>query len=285
MKTQFLLAGLLLALPVAHVRAQSPAARAVSELQRAGQYEAPPTAPRLSTAQIMTAGAPENEALRRLMLDKPSDARLLAGKRVAILATDGVEEIELTVPYKYLEERGATVHLVSPRLEPMPAKYGVQMPAMRQTHILTIRFMENAGWFKIDKFLDEVTPASYDALIVPGGAWNPDTLRHTPAAVRFVREMYGAGKLTTAICHGPQVLINAGVLRGRRATGFWNIQIDMTNAGAQVVDEAVVVDGHLITSRFPYDLPQYLGAITRALAPSTPASQSGQTALSRAVAR
>jgi protease I len=233
------------------------------DLARIIQFEAPPTVPRLSTSLMLAAG--ENEGFKRFLLEKPTDPTLLNGKRFAILSTDGVEELELTVPYRYLEERGATVHLIAPRYEPLPAQYGLQYPAMRDTHILTVRFMENSGWFKFDKFLDEVTTRDYDVLIIPGGAWNPDTLRLNPAAVSFITEMYDTGKLTTAICHGPVVLINTGLLRGRTVTGIWNIQLDLKNAGATVVEQPVVVDGHLITGRSPYDLPQYLEAIVEAV--------------------
>ena len=233
------------------------------DLARIIQFEAPPTVPRLNTSLILSAG--ENEGFRRFLLEKPANPTLLSGKRFAILSTDGVEELEVTVPYRYLQERGATVHLVSPRYEPLPAKYGLQYPDMRRTHILTVRFMENSGWFKIDKFLDEVTTRDYDVLIIPGGAWNPDTLRLIPAAVSFITEMYNTGKLTTAICHGPVVLINTGLLKGRTVTGIWNIQLDLKNAGATVVEQPVVVDGTLITGRSPYDLPQYLEAIVEAV--------------------
>jgi len=121
--------------------------------------------------------------------------------------------------------------------------------------------MENSGWYKIDKFLDEVTARDYDVVIIPGGAWNPDTLRLNPAAVSFIIEMYNTGKLTTAICHGPVVLINTGLLRGRTVTGNWNIHLDLKNAGAKIIEQPVVVDGNLITGRSPYDLPQYLETI------------------------
>jgi protease I len=233
------------------------------DLARIIQFEAPPTFSRLNTSMILAAD--ENEGFKRFLFEKPANPTLLSGKRFAILSTDGVEELELTVPYTYLQERAATVHLVAPRYEPLPPKYGVQYPEVRRTHILTVRFMENSGWFKIDKFLDEVTTRDYDVLIIPGGAWNPDTLRLNPAAVSFITEMYNTGKLTTAICHGPVMLINTGLLRGKTVTGIWNIQMDLKNAGATVIEQPVVIDDNLITGRSPYDLPQYLEAIVEAV--------------------
>jgi protease I len=141
----------------------------------------------------------------------------------------------------------------------------VQYPAQRKTHILTVRFFENASWVKIDKFLDEADPATYDAVVIPGGAWNPDSLRNDPKVLEFVKTVYDAGRVTAAICHGPLVFVNAGIIKGKKATSYWNVQIDIKNAGAEVSDEAVVVDGNMITSRFPYDLPQFVRAIEKSL--------------------
>ena len=231
------------------------------ETKRMMEFETTPQVPRLSTAQLISADAPENVALRKMMTEKPSDPNELKGLRYALLSTDGVEEIEVTAPYKYLQERGATVHLVAPRYQELPAKFGVQFPEMRKTHILTVYFMETAGWFKIDKFLDEVFIEDYDAIIISGGAWNPDTLRHDENVVKFIQDFHKAGRTIAAICHGPQVLINTEILRGKKATAFWNVQIDIKNAGAEVFDEPVVIDENIITSRFPTDLPQFMNAI------------------------
>src|SRR5450432_1648710 len=106
--------------------------------------------------------------------------------------------------------------------------------------------MENAGWVAIDRYLGEAAVSDYDALVLPGGAWNPDSLRGDLNARAFVTGALESDKPLLAICHGPQVLISAGLLRGRRVTGFWAIQIDLENAGATVVDEPCVVDGNLI---------------------------------------
>lgn len=226
----------------------------------------PESVPRLDAALLSSGGAPENEAIRRLLFEPPRDANQLRGRRFAILATDGVEEVELTVPYKFFRERGASVQLIAPRYERAPAKFGTEYPEeMRRTHIMTVQWMKNSGWFKIDRFLDEARVADYDALIVPGGTWSPDALRTDKAALNFVRDFYGSGKLTTSICHGPWVLLSAGVLKGKRVTGNWPLMDDLRNAGAMVRDEPLVVDGNLITSRHPIDLPQYLTAIADAV--------------------
>jgi len=125
--------------------------------------------------------------------------------------------------------------------------------------------MENAGWVKIDRFLGEAKASEYDAVVVPGGAWNPDALRASPEAQAFAAEALSGGKSLFAICHGPQLLISAGLLRGRKMTGFWSIQVDLRNAGATVTDEPCVVDGNLITGRFPFDLPRCLGTLEKQL--------------------
>ncbi|WP_082116226.1 type 1 glutamine amidotransferase domain-containing protein [Hymenobacter terrenus] len=239
----------------------------ISETGRINQFKASPTVPTLSTELITSAGADENEALRALLLETPNPTQL-RGQRFAILSTDGVEELELTVPYQYLGERGATVHLIAPRKPAFPAKFGLAFPTIRATHILTVHYMENAGWARIDRFMDEVSAADYDAVIVPGGAWNPDALRVDADALAFLRAMNEQGKPIGAFCHGPLVLVNAGLLRGKRATAFWNIFQDLENAGAIVEDAPVVVDGNLLTSRYPYDAPAFLQALLSAVAKS-----------------
>ncbi len=125
--------------------------------------------------------------------------------------------------------------------------------------------MENAGWLKIDCYLDEAKVADYDAVILPGGCWNPDFLRADKDAQNFTRDMHAAGKPTCGICHGPWVMVSAKMLKGKKATAVWNIQIDLENAGATVIDEPCVVDGNLITARFPYDLPRMIDALVKQL--------------------
>ena len=232
---------------------------------RLQESEAVPTVPRLSTLLMATADGELNRELLTLITDGPPKTKTLADKRIAILSTNGVEELELTVPMRWLKDRGAVVHLVSPKVNMGPNPFGSQMPDAVRTHVLTIRHMENAGWVAIDRYLGEATAADYDAVVVPGGAWNPDTLRGDPSARAFVTEALNAGKPMLAICHGPQLLISARLLRGRRVTGFWSIQIDLENAGATVVDEPCVVDGNLITGRFPFDLPRCLRAFEQQL--------------------
>ena len=215
--------------------------------------------PSLNANQLLAFDGEQNRALLQYLQNSHSDGRM-SGRRIAIVATDGVEEIELTTPYKKLKERGAQVDLVSTRRQGFP-EFGIQMPPTRETHILTIRFMENAGWFPIDRFIDEVSCEEYDAVIVPGGAWNPDLLRGNQKVLEFIQQMEAAKKLVAAICHGPQVLISAEVVSGKKATIWWMSMIDLKNAGAEVIDQPVVVDERLITSRGPLDLPDFIEAI------------------------
>jgi protease I len=214
---------------------------------------------------MATADGELNRELLAVIVEEPPAAKPLAGKRIAILSTNGVEELELTVPMRWLENRGAAVDLVSPRLETGPNPFGGQSPEAVRTHVLTIRHMENAGWVKIDRYLGEASASEYDAVVLPGGAWNPDALRGNADARRFAAEALNAGKPLFAICHGPQLLISADLLRGRKMTGFWSIQVDLQNAGATVTDEPCVVDRNLITGRFPFDLPRGLTALERQL--------------------
>lgn len=165
----------------------------------------------------------------------------LENKRVAILATDGFEQSELEEPLTALEEAGADVTIVSPKPD-------------------TIQGMQHADKgevFDVDLPLDSANPDDFDALMLPGGLMNPDELRSNPAAVEFVRAFGAAGKPIAAICHGPWILIEAGLVRGRRLTSWPNIQTDVKNAGGEWVDEEVVVDNGLVTSRSPKDLPAF----------------------------
>ena len=223
------------------------------------QTEGTPIAPRISTPFLLA--QPENTELRELLTKPPREHLLYAGKRVAVISTDGVEEIELTAAFQYLRDRGAIVHLLAPGRPDYPARFGVQIPAIRDTHILTIRYMDFGGWIAFDRKIEEAAAADYDAAIVPGGVWNPDTLRANTAALALLKAMAQGGKPTAAICHGPWVLIDAGLLRNKRATCWWSMQKDLTGAGATFVDEPVVVDGNIITARCPGDIPAFLIAI------------------------
>ena len=233
--------------------------------QRMQQLMAPPAVPSISTELLATADGELNRELNAFLFDPPSDPALLKGKRIAICCTNGVEEVEILGSHRWLTEHGATVHIVSPRIGEFDPTLGLRFPPQCATHVLAVRLMENAGWLAIDRYTDEVSAADYDAILLPGGCWNPDALRADPHARALVRAMDEAGKPTCAICHGQWVMVSAKILKGRRATAVWNIQIDLENAGATVLDEPCVVDGNLITVRFPYDLPRLVRAMVEQL--------------------
>jgi protease I len=165
----------------------------------------------------------------------------LSGKKVAILATDGFEQVELTEPRRALQEAGAKTTVVSPAV-------GVIQGMNHDKH---------AEKIKVDLALSAAKASDFDALVLPGGVANPDALRIDPAAVKFVRDFADAGKPIAAICHGPWTLIEAGVVKGRKMTSWPSLKTDLTNAGAQWVDEQVVVDNGLVTSRKPDDIPAF----------------------------
>lgn len=237
-------------------------------LLQAQSLMAPPLVPSISTELLASADGELNRELHHFLFDPPSNPDLLKGRRIAICCTNGVEEVEITGSIRWLSAHGATVHIVSPRIGEFHPTLGLRFPAHCATHVLAIRLMENAGWLKIDRHLDQVAVADYDACIFPGGCWNPDALRADPRAQAFVRGMLEAGKPTCAICHGQWVMVSAGILKGRRATAVWNIHPDLANAGATVLDEPCVVDGNLITARFPYDLPRMIQALVKQLVPA-----------------
>jgi protease I len=165
----------------------------------------------------------------------------LNGKKVAILATDGFEQSELQMPLNELKNAGAAVDIVS-------LKKG------------KIKGWKENNWgeeVSVDKALDEVKSDDYDALVLPGGAMNPDTLRANEDAVNFAAGFLEDGKTLAAICHGPWTLIESGLLQGRKMTSYKSIRTDMINAGVNWVDEEVVVDNGLVTSRSPKDLPAF----------------------------
>ena len=221
--------------------------------------------PSISTELLCTADGELNRELNRFLFDPTDNPTLLKGKTIAICCTNGVEEVEILGSIKWLSEHGATVHIVAPRVGEFPPSLGLRFPAIAQTHVLSVRLMENAGWLKIDCYLEDAKVADYDAVILPGGSWNPDFLRADKNAQDFTRDMHAAGKPTCGICHGPWVMVSARMLKGKKATAVWNIQIDLENAGATVIDEPCVVDGNLITARFPYDLPRMIDALAKQL--------------------
>ncbi len=234
-------------------------------LLRAQTLMTPALVPSISTELLITADGELNRELHAFLLAPAGNPALLRGKKIAICCTNGVEEVEITGSIRWLTEHGATVHVVAPRIGEFHPTLGLRFPPQCATHVLAIRLMENAGWIGIDRYLDEVAAADYDACIFPGGCWNPDALRADPRAQEFVRAMFQAGKPTCGICHGQWVMVSAGILRGRRATAVWNIHPDLANAGATVLDEPCVVDGNLITARFPYDLPRMIQALVKQL--------------------
>jgi protease I len=215
--------------------------------------------PRISAAQMLD--APENLALRKIWTEAPTAPNAYAGKRIGVIATDGVEEIELTTVLHFFKSRGADIQLIAPRKPTFPAFLGVQIPAIRDSHILTIHYIETAGWIAFDKTIDEISAADYDAFIIPGGAWNPDALRSDLQVRAVLQNAAAAGKIVAAICHGPWVLSDAGLLTGKKATAWWSTRPDLEHAGATFIDEPVVVDNNVVTSRAPIDLADFVHAV------------------------
>jgi protease I len=173
----------------------------------------------------------------------------LKGKKIAIVATDGFEQSELEQPKKYLESEGAETHVIS-------LKSG------------SIKGWDQTDWgskVKVDKTIDEVNAADYDAVVLPGGQINPDKLRVEQKVVDFVGEFMRSGKVVAAICHGPWTLIETGLVHGKKMTSWPSLKTDLKNAGAQWIDEQVVVDKGLITSRKPEDIPAFNQKITEEL--------------------
>lgn len=178
-----------------------------------------------------------------------ADAAPLTSRRILIMATDGFEQSELEVPLERLQDAGANIDIAS------------------------IEMGDITGWdeddwgddIEVDLKISDVDIDDFDALVLPGGQINPDLLRVNEAAVSLIRDFAATGKPVAAICHAPWLLIEAGLAKGRRLTCYKSIRTDVANAGATVVDEAVVVDGNIITSRCPDDLPAFCDAIIEAL--------------------
>jgi protease I len=190
-----------------------------------------------------------------------NDSNTLRGKSVAILATDGFEQSELEQPLEALKKAGAEVEVISPEEGSIKSwaehKWGEEV--------------------EVDTPLKSADPKNYDALVLPGGVMNPDSLRTIPEAVKFVRAFFDAGKPVAAICHGPQMLIEANIVRGRRLTSYPSLKTDLVNAGAKWVDEAVVVDQGLITSRRPSDIPQFNAKTIEEIAEGAHAQRTAST--------
>ncbi|WDZ86427.1 type 1 glutamine amidotransferase domain-containing protein [Micromonospora cathayae] len=176
--------------------------------------------------------------------------RVLEGKRVAFLATDGVEEVEYVQPREAVEKAGARTELVS----------------LKAGKVTAFNHLDPSTSYDVDVPVAQADAGAYDALVLPGGVANPDFLRTDPDAVRFVRSFQEQGKPIGVICHGPWTLIEADVVRGRRMTSWPSLRTDLTNAGADWVDEECVVDGNLVSSRKPDDLPAFCAAIVERFA-------------------
>jgi protease I len=167
----------------------------------------------------------------------------LQGKRVAMLMTDGVEQIEYTSPRSFLEEQGATVILLAPKAA--------------GDEVQGFNHMQPGDRFKVEMNVGDAKPADFDGLVLPGGVANPDQLRMSKEAIDFIRDFDAEDKMVAAICHGPWTLIDAGIATGKHLTSWPSLKRDLTNAGAEWTDEAVVLDAHLVTSRKPDDLPAF----------------------------
>ena len=187
----------------------------------------------------------------------------LSGKRVAILAADGVERVELERPRQAVEDAGADVELLSIHDGEIAAR---------------ANDLEDAGTFSVDRPVADASVDDYDALLLPGGTVNPDKLRMDEDAVSFVRDFFNSGKPIGTICHGPWTLLEAGVLPGRRITSFPSLRTDLRNAGAEVLDEEVVVDDGLVSSRSPDDLPAFCAKVVEEFAEGRHPARAGAAA-------
>lgn len=174
----------------------------------------------------------------------------LSGKRIAFLATDGVEQVELTRPWTAVKEEGADAELISPK----------------SGRIQGFRHLDKGDTFDVGRQVTDARADDFDALILPGGVANPDALRTDNDAVQFTREFFRLGKPIAAICHGPWVLVEAAIVDGRKLTSWPSLQTDIRNAGGRWVDQEVVTDDKLITSRKPDDLDAFCHALIEALA-------------------
>ena len=174
----------------------------------------------------------------------------LNGKRIAFLATNMVEQVELTEPWKAVEQAGGTPELVS----------------LEEGEIQGFNHYDKADKFPVDRTVREASADEYDALVQPGGVGNPDTLRMDEDAVRFFRDFVDSGKPVAVICHGPWMIVEADVARGRTLTSFPSLKTDIRNAGGDWVDQEVVLDGGIITSRNPNDLPAFCSRLVEEFA-------------------
>jgi protease I len=184
-------------------------------------------------------------------------ANELQGRRIAFLATDMVEQVELTEPWKAVKEAGGQPELIS----------------LEEGEIQGFNHYDKADTFPVDKTVEEARADDYDALVIPGGVGNPDSMRMDENAVEFTRQFFEQGKPVGVICHGPWMLVEAGVLRGRKVTSWPSLRTDIQNAGGNWVDQEVVVDEGLVTSRKPDDLPAFNEKIVEEFCEGRPEQQ------------
>jgi protease I len=229
------------------------------ELSVLNQLASPSVVVNMPVSQLLN--APGNEALRSFFFTPVKDSTVLKGKSIAVIAADGFEEIELLGPVWYFKQLGAKVDIVAPKYNPAPERYGLMYPEMSKTHIMAIQYLQPVGWIKFDRTADQVKVSDYDAVFIPGGAWNPDNLRNDKDVIKFIQDFNKSGKLIAAICHAPVVLASADILKGKKLTGYWNIQVDLKNAGGIVLEQPVVTDGNLVTSRHPIDVADFSRAV------------------------
>jgi protease I len=189
----------------------------------------------------------------------------LQGKKIAFIATDMVEEVELTEPWQAVKDAGGQPDLLS----------------IKSGEIQAFNHYDKSNKFKVDKEISSARIADYDGLIIPGGVGNPDTMRMDSDAVEFVRSFFEAGKPVAVICHGPWMLVEADVARGRKLTSWPSLKTDIRNAGGSWVDEEVVVDQGLVTSRKPGDLPAFCKKLVEEFAEGIHAEQREKTLTSR----
>jgi len=259
MKTikQFVLAGIVSVFAVMNLNAQ--ASNSGYELEVMNQLATQSNVITMPVSKLLN--APGNENLKAFFFSPIKDKNALKGKRIAVLVADGFEEIELTGPVWYFKALGAQVDIVAPKFNPAPERFGLSYPEMSKTHVMAIQYLQPVGYIKFDRTADQIKVEDYDAVFIPGGAWNPDNLRYDKDVIKFIQDFNKSGKLIAAICHAPVVLASADIIKGKQLTGYWNIQSDLKNAGATVLEQPVVTDGNIITSRHPIDVADFSRAV------------------------